>query len=194
MTDRIKWVYLAAGLLAGAAAVFIADRFPGGRGVGGRLELRYDEGRTYRVERVVDGDTVVIEGGAHLRYIGVDTPEMGRFDYSKPDPFSQEATDFNKRLVEGRQVRLAFGSEKLDRYGRMLAGVLVQDQRTGQWLDVSEELARAGLARRMTNVGRVPNEGRLIRAEEAARAAGLGVHSRSAEKPGPERPGPAPSP
>jgi endonuclease YncB( thermonuclease family) len=193
MTDRIKWLYLLVGLLAGAGAVFVADRFPGGRGEGGRLAFCYEEGRTYKVQEVFDGDTVVIEPGIRLRYAGVDAPETGRF-IKDVKPFGTEATEANKRLVAGRQVRLTLATVKFDHWGRMLAGVEVQDPETGKWLDVEEELLRAGLAKRMFDAGAVRNEGRLIRAEEAAKAAGLGVHSRSAEKPGPERSAPAPSP
>jgi micrococcal nuclease len=54
------------------------------------------------VTRVVDGDTVVLENGERVRLIGVDTPENK--DPQKPvEYFSQEATEFTKRIVEGKK-------------------------------------------------------------------------------------------
>ena len=176
--ERAKWLYRCVGLVIGAAGVLSFDRFPGGRGKTERWTLAYDAGQTYKVERVVDGDTIVIEPGLHLRYVGIDTPEIGHFDYKNPDPFSLEASETNRQLVAGRQVRLVFGPQKLDRYGRLLATVEVQDEKTGQWIDVCEELLKKGLARRVTAFGPAPDEDKLIRAEEAARAGKLGLHAK----------------
>jgi micrococcal nuclease len=75
-----------------------------------------------RVERVVDGDTVVLEGGERVRYLLVDAPEASR------DPeacYAREATHFNRELVEGRMVELDFDGECRDVYGRLLAFVSV---------------------------------------------------------------------
>ena len=57
------------------------------------------------VERVVDGDTIVVRGVGRVRLIGVDTPETvapGR----PVEFFGREASAFTKRLLEGRSVRL----------------------------------------------------------------------------------------
>ena len=58
------------------------------------------------VERVVDGDTIVVQGVGRVRLIGVDTPETvhpGR----AVEFFGREASAFTKRLLEGRRVRLS---------------------------------------------------------------------------------------
>lgn len=56
-----------------------------------------------KVVRVVDGDTIEIEGGAKIRYIGIDTPET--VDPRKPvQCFGVEASAKNKELVEGKTV------------------------------------------------------------------------------------------
>ena len=65
------------------------------------------------VQRVIDGDTVVLANGDRVRYIGMDTPERG-------EPFFDEATEFNRRLVEGRRVRLMKDESDKDRFGRLL--------------------------------------------------------------------------
>ena len=78
-----------------------------------------------RVLEVIDGDTIKLSNGRSLRYIGLDTPEIrikdksGNFKYL-PQPFSLEAKEFNRKLVEGKNIRVEFDIEKTDRYGRLL--------------------------------------------------------------------------
>lgn len=81
---------------------------------------------TVKVARVVDGDTIEIEGGKKVRYIGIDTPES--VHPSKPvECFSTQATKKNKELVEGKEVRLETDVSETDRYGRLLRYVYVGD-------------------------------------------------------------------
>ena len=75
-----------------------------------------------KVVRVIDGDTVVIEGGEKIRYIGVDTPELAH--HNRPVQFyAVEATRANSALVEGKTVQLVFDRELRDKYHRILAYV-----------------------------------------------------------------------
>lgn len=96
----------------------------------------------YRVIDVIDGDTIIIDHPKteRVRYLGINTPEKLRAD-SPGDPFSDESTEFNKKLVLGKDVFLKTDTEKYDPYGRLLAYVFVD----GQF--VNEELVRNGLAR-----------------------------------------------
>jgi micrococcal nuclease len=124
------------------------------------------------VERVVDGDTLVILGGDRVRLIGVDTPETHH--PTKPaQPFGQEAFEFTRRIAEGKQVVLRFDpAETKDRYGRTLAYVYVD----GQFLN--EALIREGLARALTNYPFSSEMKTRFRAAEAqAKAAKRGVWS-----------------
>jgi micrococcal nuclease len=98
------------------------------------------------VIRVVDGDTIEARIGDRtedVRYIGVDTPET-----VKPDTpvqcFGPRASAFNHHLVERLRVRLDFGVERRDVYGRLLAYVHLGDR------FVNAELVRRGLARSLT--------------------------------------------
>ncbi|MGH2905466.1 MAG: thermonuclease family protein [Solirubrobacterales bacterium] len=88
------------------------------------------EARTARVLRVVDGDTILVKdtGGRteRVRYIGVDTPESVKPN-APVDCFGHEASDFNRRLVQGRTVKLIPDREATDKYGRSLAFVYVGD-------------------------------------------------------------------
>lgn len=79
-----------------------------------------------QVTRVIDGDTVVLDNGEHVRLIGVDTTEKSH--PLKPlQFFSEEASKFTKNLVEGKQVRLEYDKERRGKYGRLLAYVYLMD-------------------------------------------------------------------
>ena len=133
-----------------------------------------DEGPTQTVAlvtRVVDGDTIEARIGGQVedvRYIGVDTPET-----VKPDTpvqcFGPQASAFNHRLVERRRVRLVFGVERRDAYGRLLAYVYLGRR------FVNAALVRRGLARTLT----IPPNNRfaplLRRLEMRAARAGRGL-------------------
>lgn len=81
----------------------------------------------FLVTRVVDGDTIVIEGGKKVRYIGIDTPET--VDPRKPvQCFGKEASARNKELVLGKRVRLEKDITDADKYGRLLRYVYVDDE------------------------------------------------------------------
>ena len=83
------------------------------------------------VERVVDGDTLLLQSGERVRLIGVDTPETKH--PSKPvQYFGKEASAFTRRIVERKRVRLEFDQANAarghkDRYGRTLAYVFLED-------------------------------------------------------------------
>ena len=76
--------------------------------------------------RVIDGDTIVLNGNETVRLIGVDTPETK--NPRKPvEVFGQEAYEFTKSLVEGKKVRLEYDQDKVDKYDRTLAYVYLDD-------------------------------------------------------------------
>ena len=78
------------------------------------------------VTRVVDGDTIEIASGKHVRLIGVDTPEHGTCGFDA-------ATVALRRMVESRTVVLVNpGSvQDLDTYGRLLRFVDVGGRDAG---------------------------------------------------------------
>jgi micrococcal nuclease len=140
------------------------DRSPGERDAGGRTA-------TADVLRVVDGDTIEVslEGRTEdVRYIGVDTPES----VTPGEPvecFGRRASEFNRRLVDGRTVSLRFDHERRDRYERLLAYVEVGDR------DVNAELVRRGFARTLTIAPNDSRAGLFARLEREAGRAGRGL-------------------
>ena len=77
------------------------------------------------VERVIDGDTIELEGGVRIRYILVDTPESTG---GATDCYGTNAKTFNEDLVLGKEVTLSYSSECTDRFDRTLAFVTVGGQ------------------------------------------------------------------
>lgn len=72
-----------------------------------------------RVTRVIDGDTIELDTGERVRYIGINTPET--VDPRRPiQCFGKEASRMNKELVEGKIVRLEKDTSDTDKYGRLL--------------------------------------------------------------------------
>src|SRR5688572_26190887 len=59
------------------------------------------------VERVVDGDTLLLQSGERVRLIGVDTPET-KHPKKSVERFGKEASEFTRHMVEGKRVRLEF--------------------------------------------------------------------------------------
>ncbi len=117
-----------------------------------------------RVTRVVDGDTITIEGGYRVRYIGIDTPEI----YPQPEPFGREAWQANRQLVEGKEVRLERDVSETDKYGRLLRYVYVDG------VFVNAELVKQGLALAKAYPPDIKYQDYLEEMETEAREAGRG--------------------
>ena len=80
----------------------------------------------FTVDKVIDGDTVILSNRERVRLIGVDTTEKSH--PLKPiEFFSQEATNFTRKLVEGKLVRLEYDAERRDKYNRLLAYLYLLD-------------------------------------------------------------------
>ncbi len=127
------------------------------------------------VERVVDGDTIVVRGVGRVRLIGVDTPET--VNTRQPvEFFGREASAFTKRLLEGRRVRLEYDRRRTDRYGRTLAYVHLAD---GTFANA--EIIRRGFGHAYT---RYPfrHLDRFRQLEREARSAGRGLWDRAASR------------
>ena len=129
----------------------------------------------YRVQRVVDGDTLVLANKARIRLWGADTPET--VHPRKPvELFGPEASDFTKQFVAtgGGTVRLQMDRERLDKYDRFLAYVWVDDRM------LNEELIRAGLATAETRYNYSQSmKTRFRRAEDEAKSNRRGIWSTS---------------
>ena len=118
-----------------------------------------------KVVRVIDGDTIEIAGGAHVRYIGMDTPET----YPKVEFYGPEAKAKNIELVEGKLVTLEKDVSETDKYGRLLRYVYVDG------VFVNGELVRLGYAEAVAYPPDTRYQWQLEQLEKEAKAAKLGI-------------------
>lgn len=100
-----------------------------GVGLGVGFDIWHSDNGTYEqalVTRVIDGDTIELQDGSHVRYLGIDTPET--VHPTKPiEMWGKEASDRNKELVENKIVYLQKGIRDTDEYGRLLRYVYTED-------------------------------------------------------------------
>lgn len=129
--------------------------------------------KEYRVEKVIDGDTVELDNGQAVRYIGIDTPETRKREGEKwvyaPDAYAEEAKEFNRRLVEGKPVRLEFDVQKKDKYGRLLAYCFAEDT------FVNARLLEEGYALLYTLPPNIRYADMLVKKQEEARKNNRGL-------------------
>jgi len=96
--------------------------------------------------------------------IGIDTPEKGELYY-------EEAKEANRRLVEGKEVKLELDEEERDRYGRTLAYVYIGNA------FINLKLVREGYARAYSYPPNIRYREMFSRAQEEARQKGIGIWS-----------------
>ena len=122
-----------------------------------------------RVKWVADGDTIILEDDRHVRYIGIDTPEIDHKNH-RAAPMGYEARSLNRQLLEGWRLRLVYGREKTDRYGRTLAYVYRSDG-----LFVNAELMKQGYAHVLYRFPNISKEKILLSAQRDAMGSGMGI-------------------
>ena len=121
-----------------------------------------------RVQHVHDGDSIKLKDGRKLRLIGINTPELGR-DGRPAEPLAEAARDQLRQILPvGSRVAIRFGSERKDKYDRLLAHVYAADRR-----NVQVALLEQGLAAAVAVAPNVANLGCYLAAE--AKATGQGV-------------------
>ncbi|HOE18054.1 MAG TPA: thermonuclease family protein [Syntrophorhabdaceae bacterium] len=98
------------------------------------------DSKDYVVRKVLSGDTVQLDTGETVKYLGVETPKLNTKG-GGAEFYAREATRYNKKLVFMKKVRLEFDQDRKDQQGRLLAYVFVKD------LFVNAELVRLGYAK-----------------------------------------------
>lgn len=132
---------------------------------------RPEESRFFRVIRVIDGDSLEVEGVGEIRLIGVDTPEL--YHPLKPvQYYAREASEFVRNLLGQSRVRLEYDRERFDKYGRTLAYVYLEDGRS-----LNEEIIKNGYGFALLSFP-FKHLVRYKQLEARAREAGLGLWRR----------------
>lgn len=132
--------------------------------------------RSAHVTHVSDGDTAYLEplrygttaaswDGRKARFIGVDTPEV----YDGTECYGKAASNFTKEKLEGRRVKVTYGVDPVDPYGRALIYVW----RDGRLFNAT--LVRKGFATVEIYSPNDRYESRLRRLQRRAREEGRGL-------------------
>ena len=134
------------------------------------------------VTKAIDGDTLKLSDGTHVRLIGIDAPESrynskverdskrSRKDIKAIIEMGKESSVFTRDLAEGKKVRLEFDVQKHDKYGRSLAYVYLED---GTF--VNGKIVEEGYAQVMTIPPNVKYAETFLKLEREARQAGKGL-------------------
>ena len=123
----------------------------------------------YSVVKVIDGDTIIVEGDTHIRLIGVDAPEEGKC-------FAASSTAYLSSLLNGKKVRIEKDISGEDEYGRLLRYVVLPsgDERKDDVI-VNEKLIRDGYAKRRQSPPDNRYRDLFATAEDEAKNANRGI-------------------
>jgi endonuclease YncB( thermonuclease family) len=120
------------------------------------------------VTKVIDGNTIMLENGDIVRYLGIDAPHLKKSE-GGPQFYSREAAKFNKSLVLLKKVRLELDVDKKDAQGRLLAYVYVKN------VFVNGELVRLGYARAAVSPPNIRHRDLLLRLQKEAKGRYAGL-------------------
>lgn len=159
--------------VAAIVAILLGARWQGWLGDSGDPSDARRSSAEHLVQRVVDGDTLLLANSQRVRLQGIDTPET--VDENRPvEPWGPEAAAFTKEFVRqaGGRLRFERDGEEADRHGRLLRFAWHGDRL------LNDELVRAGLARAKLGYDYGPaKKARLRQAQVEAQRAGRGVWS-----------------
>lgn len=125
-----------------------------------------DNGSSFTVKEVIDGDTIVLSNDRKIRLIGINTPEQGMY-------FFKEAREILEIMILGREVVLEKDISELDKYGRLLRYVYAGD------LFINLEMVARGFANAYTYPPDVRYNEIFLEAERQARLDNLGLWEKS---------------
>jgi len=180
---ELKYLINTALLFALALSYFVVRAMPQ------QKNASTDSTGAFYVSRVIDGDTIKLSDGSHVRLIGIDTPESGynaklardvkrgHKDIDAILKMGKEASNFTRGLVQGKKVRLEFDVEKRDKYGRLLAYVYLDDETF-----LNAKIIEEGYAQVMTIPPNVKHADLFLKMQREAREKGRGLWKEGEDK------------
>jgi len=139
------------------------------------LSTKTASAEAFFVTKVIDGDTIVLENGQKVRYIGIDTPEL-HHPKKEVECFSQQAYEKNKELVLGKKVFLQKDISEKDKYNRLLRYVFLDEKMsTDEGSFINLYLVKNGFAFAATFPPDVKYANVFLTAQNEARQKNLGL-------------------
>jgi micrococcal nuclease len=129
-----------------------------------------------RAKWVADGDTIILEKGDLIRYMGIDAPEIDH-KTNTAEPYGFVSRELNKQLVLSVKLRLEFDQRPQDRYGRRLAYVFLENG-----VFVNQVLIENGYAYYLYQSANLKYHGLLMEKQQEAMRAKKGIWKNWREK------------
>lgn len=126
-----------------------------------RWQFAKNEVGTYKVSKVIDGDSIIIEGNQTIRLASIAAPEL---EFC----LGNESKRYLEKLVRDKRIKVEFTSK--DSYGRLMGLVYIEDKL------VNEMVLEAGMARFDSSQTRADKI--LLSAEHRGQINKIGVFSR----------------
>ena len=133
-----------------------------------RLELHIGQSY-YSVDKVYDGDSILLSSGDKVRLLSINTPEVaGRNTFDQKG--GEQAKQWLIQQLQNKKVYLEKDFERKDKYGRILAHVFTEDK-----LHLNLELVKQGLATTSIYPPSIKYIKALVHAENQAEKQRLGL-------------------
>jgi endonuclease YncB( thermonuclease family) len=123
-----------------------------------------------RVKDIISGDTILLEGGQKLKYIGIAFPEH----LKENKRLHEEAKAYQRKMLKGRTVHILFDQARNDEKGRLLGFVFL-----GTNIFVNADLVMAGYAKVRTVPPNLEYRDLFSRLENFAKQNRLGIWQES---------------
>jgi micrococcal nuclease len=121
---------------------------------------------SYKVTKVIDGDTIVVNNTTHIRLLLINTPEL-----KSKQKYSKEAKSYLTKLVLNKKITIVIGSEEFDKYGRTLAYVYL-----GKTL-INSSMIKSGYAKVAYTWNDVSRLNILQKQQDIAKSKKIGIWS-----------------
>jgi len=142
-------------------------------------QVKLSPGEDGHVARVIDGDSLVLGTGLKVALGAIQAPKPAQRyedkDGLKAWPLADEAREALRALTTGKTIKLFYGGDQRDRYGRAVAQVYTLDDNGKPSVWLQEAMVKAGMARVYSWQGHRQDTEALYRAESDARKAKRGI-------------------
>ncbi len=132
--------------------------------ISGKDQQSANQLEKFKVIKIIDGDTIELENGQRVRYIGIDAPEI-----EENECYSTQASEKNRELVLGKEVVLEKDVSEVDDYKRLLRYVYLGD------LFINEILVEEGFAKSVPISPDIKYQSVLYSAQKQAQENNLGL-------------------